>query len=42
MGTTLPPLDAHKGQRENVLRQSRERYGRERGTVEGKIARWLA
>lgn len=41
MGMTLPPLDAHKGQRENVLHQSRERYGRERGTVEGKIGRWL-
>lgn len=40
-GTTLPPLDAYAGRRENLLRQSRERYGRPREMVEGKIRRWL-
>jgi hypothetical protein len=41
MGKTLPPLDAFVGKRDNVIRQSRERYGRERQVVEAKIGRWL-
>ncbi len=33
-GTTLPPLDAYQGKRDNVICQSRERYGRARASVE--------
>lgn len=40
-GTTMPPLDAFTGRRANLIRQSRERYGRKRETVEAKITTWL-
>ncbi|MCH7666512.1 MAG: type IV secretion system DNA-binding domain-containing protein [Acidobacteria bacterium] len=38
---TLPPLDTYSGQRESLIRRSRERYGRPRASVEEKIARRL-
>jgi hypothetical protein len=42
-GKTLPPVrGTSTGQREAVIRKSRERYGRPRAEVEGKIERWLA
>lgn len=41
-GTTMPPLDAYHGKKENIIQHSRERYGRPRKTAEAKIGRWLA
>jgi DNA helicase HerA-like ATPase len=41
-GRTLSPIrGTSTGRREVVIRQSRERYGRPREEVEGKIERWL-
>ncbi len=37
---TLPPLASPTDSAEKVIRVSRERYGRKRGLVEEKIARW--
>jgi hypothetical protein len=42
-GKTLAPVrGTSTGRREAVMRQSRERYGRPREEVEGRIMRWLA
>jgi hypothetical protein len=40
-GTTMPPLDVYQGKRDNILYQSRARYGRARNAVEAKMGRWL-
>jgi hypothetical protein len=41
-GKTLAPIrGTSTGRREAVIRQSRERYGRPREEVEGKVNRWL-
>jgi len=38
---TLAPLEIRSGRRETVIRRSREKYAIRKGTVEGKIHRWL-
>jgi hypothetical protein len=40
-GKTLPPLANYFGNRENIIRRSREKYSTPRKTVEDKIRRWL-
>jgi CxxC-x17-CxxC domain-containing protein len=37
---TLPPLSRKEGNREKIIRLSRERYAESRRVVEEKIARW--
>jgi len=40
-GRTLAPQGRRHGRRENIMVQSRQRYGRRRDMVEGKIAQWM-
>ncbi len=42
LAKTLVPLDTNDGKRDNIIYQSRERYGRPWDVVEGKINRWLS
>ncbi|KKW28745.1 MAG: hypothetical protein A3K06_00200 [Candidatus Doudnabacteria bacterium RIFCSPHIGHO2_01_52_17] len=39
--TTLPPLADKTGNAEKIIRVSRERFGRERASIEEKITRWM-
>jgi len=39
---TRPPIGKRHGRREAILRRSREKYSMKRGTIEGRITRWLA
>ncbi|MFT3784920.1 MAG: hypothetical protein QM770_01980 [Tepidisphaeraceae bacterium] len=41
-GRTLPPIDVRGGHAEKIARLSRQRYGRSRAEIEGKIAQWFA
>lgn len=41
LATTLPPLSTRYGQRDNLIRRSRERYTAPRSVVEERIRRWL-
>jgi hypothetical protein len=38
--STIPPIGNNTGNKEKVIRVSRERYGRPRSEIEHKIARW--
>ncbi|MBI4414753.1 MAG: type IV secretion system DNA-binding domain-containing protein [Candidatus Kerfeldbacteria bacterium] len=38
---TLPPISGMTGNREKVIRSSRERYSRPRAEIEEKISRWM-
>jgi len=38
---TMRPLAFHYGQRENLIRRSREKYATPRHVVEAKIFRWM-
>jgi DNA helicase HerA-like ATPase len=40
-GTTIAPSKAFYGRRENLIQQSRGRYGTPRAVVEDKIRRWM-
>jgi hypothetical protein len=40
-GRTLPAWGIRHDRRDSVIRRSREKYGRERGTIEDKIKRYL-
>ncbi|MCH8140491.1 MAG: TraM recognition domain-containing protein, partial [Proteobacteria bacterium] len=40
LALTLPPLGKGYGRRDNIVAQSRQRYGRSRKAVEDKIRRW--
>ncbi len=42
LGSTLPPIETHHRQRENMIRRSRERYGSSRTEIEDKIQRWMS
>ncbi len=39
---SMPPLDTNNGNRDNILRQSRQRFGRSRNVIENKVLNWLA
>jgi hypothetical protein len=39
---TLPPPTSQQSNRENIIKTSRERFGRKKEFVEGKIQQWLA
>jgi len=41
LGATLPPVCRNCGNREKIIRRSREKYTTPRGTIERKIKRWI-
>ena len=41
VGRTHPPFGSRHGRREIIIRRSREKYATKRGTIEGRIRRWL-
>ncbi len=41
MGQTYPPAAKRYGRRDQHIQRSREKYGKPRASVEGKIERWM-
>jgi hypothetical protein len=37
----LPPIEQYAGRREQIIRHSRDRFGRRRAVVEDKIERFM-